>query len=156
MEAEISLERTIEGALKLAREISYRDNGMQTLATGSLHLVSGCSSSLGTEHLYKTHKASQSLTLLLSFRSTIVMLVLSDVLERQVILEHDHYVLLAECITLTRTGSWFVCDHAMRHSDVISIRRRCYGQKSYHSYTQQSTIGYWLRNQDLQPQRSPH
>jgi len=39
--AEVSLERTIEGALKLAREISDRDNGMQTLVTGSLHIVSG-------------------------------------------------------------------------------------------------------------------
>lgn len=39
--ATISLERTIEGALNLARRIGDRDNGMQTLITGSLHLVGG-------------------------------------------------------------------------------------------------------------------
>ncbi|KAI9736733.1 MAG: hypothetical protein M1834_000937 [Cirrosporium novae-zelandiae] len=39
--AEISLERTIEGALKLAKMIGDQGNGMQTLITGSLHLVGG-------------------------------------------------------------------------------------------------------------------
>ena len=40
-EATVSCERTIEGALHQAREIGDQNNGMQTLVTGSLHLVSG-------------------------------------------------------------------------------------------------------------------
>jgi folylpolyglutamate synthase len=39
--ATISLERTVEGALRLARRIGEQGNGMQTLVTGSLHLVGG-------------------------------------------------------------------------------------------------------------------
>lgn len=39
--AEISVEPTIEGALKLAKEIGDRGNGMQTLITGSLYLIGG-------------------------------------------------------------------------------------------------------------------
>lgn len=38
-EAEISIEPTIEGALNLARRIGLQHDGMQTLVTGSLHLV---------------------------------------------------------------------------------------------------------------------
>jgi folylpolyglutamate synthase len=37
--AEISFEPTIEGALMLAKRIGEQVNGMQTLVTGSLHLV---------------------------------------------------------------------------------------------------------------------
>lgn len=40
-DARISIEPTIEGALNLAREIGSRDNGMQTLVTGSLYLIGG-------------------------------------------------------------------------------------------------------------------
>jgi folylpolyglutamate synthase len=32
---------TIEGAVKLAREIGAREDGMQVLVTGSLHMVGG-------------------------------------------------------------------------------------------------------------------
>ncbi|KAL3426831.1 folylpolyglutamate synthase [Phlyctema vagabunda] len=39
--ATVLRERTIEGALDLAREIATQDNGIQALVTGSLHLVSG-------------------------------------------------------------------------------------------------------------------
>lgn len=37
--ASISFEPTIEGALNLARRVGNQRNGMQTLVTGSLHLV---------------------------------------------------------------------------------------------------------------------
>lgn len=37
----ITIEPTIEGALNHAREIGNRDNGMQTLVTGSLYLIGG-------------------------------------------------------------------------------------------------------------------
>ncbi|KAL8856796.1 MAG: hypothetical protein Q9178_006633 [Gyalolechia marmorata] len=40
-DARISIVPTIEGALNLAREIGSRDNGMQTLVTGSLYLLGG-------------------------------------------------------------------------------------------------------------------
>ena len=43
---EISVEETIEGALNLAREIGERENGVQTLITGSLYLVGGALSLL--------------------------------------------------------------------------------------------------------------
>lgn len=39
--ATVSRERTIEGALHRAKEIGDQNDGMQTLVTGSLHLVSG-------------------------------------------------------------------------------------------------------------------
>ena len=39
--ATIIIERTIEGALDRAKEIGKTEGGMQTLVTGSLHLVSG-------------------------------------------------------------------------------------------------------------------
>jgi folylpolyglutamate synthase len=39
--AKIAIEPTIEGALKLAKSIGDQGNGMQTLVTGSLHLVGG-------------------------------------------------------------------------------------------------------------------
>ncbi len=39
--AMVSRERTIEGALHRAKEIGDQNDGMQTLVTGSLHLVSG-------------------------------------------------------------------------------------------------------------------
>lgn len=38
---DIAIEPTIEGALNLAKDIGDRDNGMQTLVTGSLYLVGG-------------------------------------------------------------------------------------------------------------------
>jgi folylpolyglutamate synthase len=40
-EAEVSLKRTIEEALRLAREIGDCHGGMQSLIVGSLHLVGG-------------------------------------------------------------------------------------------------------------------
>lgn len=40
-QATVSCERTIEEALYRAKEIGDQNNGMQTLVTGSLHLVSG-------------------------------------------------------------------------------------------------------------------
>ncbi len=48
---EISIEPTIEGALNLARRIGHRNNGMQTLVTGSLYLVGGALSLLEPETL---------------------------------------------------------------------------------------------------------
>jgi hypothetical protein len=39
--AKISYEPTIEDAVRLAKSIGERDNGMQTLVTGSLYLVGG-------------------------------------------------------------------------------------------------------------------
>ena len=39
--AMVSCERTIEEALHRAKEIGDQNDGMQTLVTGSLHLVSG-------------------------------------------------------------------------------------------------------------------
>jgi len=54
--ATISRERTIEGALHRAREFGNQNDGMQTLVTGSLHLVSGALYLLepdhSVEHLY--------------------------------------------------------------------------------------------------------
>ena len=43
---DMTVETTIEGALKLALEIGNRDGGMQTLVTGSLYLVGGALSFL--------------------------------------------------------------------------------------------------------------
>ena len=40
-ETEVVLTQTIEGALHKARSIGDQNQGMQTLITGSLHLVSG-------------------------------------------------------------------------------------------------------------------
>ncbi|KAL9119551.1 MAG: hypothetical protein Q9187_003896 [Circinaria calcarea] len=57
-DAEISLERTIEGALNLARRIGDRGNGMQTLVTGSLHLVSGALSLLEPNTSDSSHRVS--------------------------------------------------------------------------------------------------
>ena len=48
--ATLSLERTIEGALHRAREIGDQNDGMQTLITGSLHLVSGALHLLEPDH----------------------------------------------------------------------------------------------------------
>ncbi len=54
--ATISRERTIKEALHRAREIGDQNDGMQTLVTGSLHLVSGALYLLeplhSVEHLY--------------------------------------------------------------------------------------------------------
>ncbi len=54
--ATISRMRTIEEALHRAREIGDQNDGMQTLVTGSLHLVSGALYLLeplhSVEHLY--------------------------------------------------------------------------------------------------------
>ena len=49
-EAAVSCERTIEGALHQARQIGELNNGMQTLITGSLHLVSGALYLLEPDH----------------------------------------------------------------------------------------------------------
>lgn len=40
-QAEVSSEKTIEGAIKLAKRISAQQGGMQCFVTGSLHLVGG-------------------------------------------------------------------------------------------------------------------
>ena len=40
-EAEVLIETTIEGALNLAKKIGEKSGGMQTLVTGSLHMVGG-------------------------------------------------------------------------------------------------------------------
>ena len=48
--ATISRERTIEGALHRAKEIGDQNDGMQTLITGSLHLVSGALYLLEPDH----------------------------------------------------------------------------------------------------------
>ena len=48
--ATVSRERTIEGALHRAREIGDQNEGMQTLVTGSLHLVSGALNLLEPDH----------------------------------------------------------------------------------------------------------
>lgn len=48
--ATISRERTIEEALLRAREIGDQNDGMQTLITGSLHLVSGALHLLEPDH----------------------------------------------------------------------------------------------------------
>jgi folylpolyglutamate synthase/dihydropteroate synthase len=44
--ASVSITETIEEALDLARKIGSGDSGMQTLVTGSLHLVGGALSVL--------------------------------------------------------------------------------------------------------------
>ena len=46
----VSCERTIEGALHRAKEIGAQNDGMQTLVTGSLHLVSGALYFLEPDH----------------------------------------------------------------------------------------------------------
>ena len=48
--ATVSRERTIEGALHRAKEIGDQNDGMQTLVTGSLHLVSGALCLLEPDH----------------------------------------------------------------------------------------------------------
>ena len=48
--ATVSRERTIEGALHRAKEIGDQNDGMQTLVTGSLHLVSGALYLLEPDH----------------------------------------------------------------------------------------------------------
>ena len=48
--ARVSTERSIEGALDKAREIGRLQFAVQTLLTGSLHLVSGALSLLASEH----------------------------------------------------------------------------------------------------------
>jgi folylpolyglutamate synthase len=37
----VASEQAIQGALNLARTIGEQNNGMQTLVTGSLHLIGG-------------------------------------------------------------------------------------------------------------------
>jgi folylpolyglutamate synthase len=49
-QATISRTRTIEEALHRAREIGDQEDGMQTLVTGSLHLVSGALCLLEPDH----------------------------------------------------------------------------------------------------------
>ena len=50
--ATIVMERTIEAALDRAKQIGQREGGMQTLITGSLHLVSGALYLLKTGNHY--------------------------------------------------------------------------------------------------------
>lgn len=52
LRADISIEPTIEGALDLARRIGDQVNGMQTLVTGSLHLVGSALSLLQSNTPY--------------------------------------------------------------------------------------------------------
>jgi folylpolyglutamate synthase len=49
-QATISRPRTIEEALQRARKIGDQEDGMQTLVTGSLHLVSGVLCLLEPDH----------------------------------------------------------------------------------------------------------